>query len=169
MRSILLLPALLFSSPVIFCRVIVFAALLCSSALLRPAGAADWIEGARNCEDFALGVLKTVAANSGETQSKREELQAVLTAACAPPFDICNFRVCKKSELPPATALGLSAKLPWFKHGMSCNDFLTQIRTRYQGNPAGLSEKERGELKIALELACSEMFAHCNFEACTTR
>ena len=139
--------------------------------LPEPVRAADWIEGARNCEDFALGVLKTVAANSGATDDERTELREVLTAACAPPFDICNFKVCKKgqpSSASPATQ-GVSAKLPWFKHGMSCNDFLTQIRTRYQGNPAGLSEKERSELKAALDLACSEMFAHCNFEACTTR
>lgn len=158
MRSIFLLLAL-FSAPIAF---------------VEEAKAADWIEGARNCEDFAIGVLKTIATNNAKSEEDRSELKAILSAACVPPFDICNFKVCRKQQdKSPASDTNSrpdsAARLPWFKQGMNCNDFLAQIKTRYQRDPAGLSAKDRGELKVALDLACSDTFAHCNFEACSGR
>jgi len=142
-----------------------------------------------NCEDISQLILKkyaafeeTVKVNEGKlTNVQIEEVNELLNLACSPQFASCGFRVCKPVDAPSLSEPELespsplpdqatskaqdnSIKLPWVTAEMNCEDFLGQLRIRFQAG--SLSEEQKKELKVALELACGDKFKHCKFEAC---
>ena len=142
-----------------------------------------------NCEDISQLILKkyatfeeTIKANDGRLTSVQiEEVSALLNLSCSPQFASCGFSVCKPLDTPNSGKPELegpnslpdqttsktennSNKLPWVTSEMNCEDFLGQLKTRFQ--TGSLKEKQKKELKVALELACGDKFKHCNFEAC---
>jgi hypothetical protein len=147
-------------------------------------------EVANNCEEFSQLILKkyavieeSIAVNDGKlTADQSVQVRELLRSACSPQFSPCGFSICKTENSPtlpnivkeiPTEALipetpvdGISSKpLGWVTDNMSCEDFLGQLRSRFQ--PGNLDEGKRKELKSALELACGAKFKRCNFEACT--
>ena len=142
-----------------------------------------------NCEDFAQLILRkqgaiegAVAANEGKlTKNQSVEINDLLNLACSPQFSQCGFSVCNSQEDPSkpvgdlknpntihtskfSSKTGDPSQLAWVTQNMSCEDFLGQLRTRYQSSK--LDENKKNELKIALDLACRNQFKRCNFEAC---
>ena len=142
-----------------------------------------------NCEDISQLILKkyatfeeTIKANDGRlTAVQIEEVSELLNLSCSAQFASCGFSVCKPldapnsgkpelespNSLPAQTTSKIennSIKLPWLTADMNCEDFLGQLRTRFQAG--SLSEEQKKELKVALELACGDKFKHCKFEAC---
>lgn len=65
---------------------------------------------------------------------------------------------------------GGSGSLSWAENpNVSCEGFLEQIKARFGvfgPNLSDIPESLRDELDLALEMACSPRFRHCNFESC---
>jgi len=134
-----------------------------------PISDISWIEVSRDCDDFAGGVLKTFSSiapseQGGQSEEEVAEMRRILEAACKPPFDTCNFSICNKAGAPLGTP---EPSLTWIRKGMNCNEFLSELRTRYQNDKLAASEDLRKELRTALNVACSPEFAECKFEACS--
>jgi len=109
-------------------------------------------------------------------------VREILEEACKPPFEACGFTFCSRKSAgenrdgpkmlreenkETKTSKG-SASLSWIADEMSCDDFLTQLRSRFQRpqNKPTLSQDKKAELDLALEIACSPRFKHCDFDAC---
>jgi hypothetical protein len=125
---------------------------------------------------------ESIAMNRGRlTKDQSVDVNKLLSMACSPEFAQCDFSVCKTQQFAPPVAtqnpttqpteasLPLStdegaSPLAWVTESMSCEAFLSQLRTRYQSGK--LDDAKRKELKMALELACGPKFKQCNFEAC---
>jgi len=141
-----------------------------------------------SCQELSALILQkyaaiqaTVPGNNGRlTKEQAVEVNELFGVACSPQYSQCGFSACKggpepeqrnasvnpetnpTEESPPTPDAAIS--LPWVTEDMTCETFLSQLRTRYQAG--NLDEDKKKELKLALELACGEKFKHCNFEAC---
>lgn len=139
----------------------------------------EWIVSSRNCDDFAKGVLKTLddVKDAPPSEEQKADIKEILKSACNPPFDTCNFSICQQTQASGTTATipvpeatpDLAAEISWLRNDITCAEFMKELRSRYSGRRQELSDPERKELQILLDLACGDRFRGCNFEACKGR
>jgi hypothetical protein len=131
---------------------------------------------AENCEQLSRVILKnyvlieeSLKSNAGRlTKSQHSDVTELLQAACSPKFALCGYSYCKpKPEETSVSEGNQPTTLSWVTDEMSCEDFLGQLRVRFQVR--NLSIEKREELKASLDLACGEKFKHCSFDACKGR
>lgn len=123
--------------------------------------------------------LASVESFEALSLDDRKELFSQLSLACKPASADCDPENCSyflhqiqglRVEPKDVSEKRTTASfLPsWLDQPLTCEAFLTQVKTRYSalGKFTELSEEKRQEVTKVLDLACSERFSHCHFASC---